>query len=120
MAGILLMASFFLMYGAATGLEAVFEGNHGLGWIATGGLFLLVSLLFFKIHFSKSEKMQPEVLKMNNIDFVKIGSWVKEWAQKHPLQSTGAAAVTGFVLAGNEKHMLAALLKELLGTETRE
>lgn len=89
-AGVFFIAVSFLMYGAAIGLETVFVNKPWLGWVITGAFFLLGSTLFFKIYFSKIKKVPFN------------GMNITEWARKYPYQSTGVAAVAGFIIAGRE------------------
>lgn len=105
-AGVFFISISFLMYGAATGLETVFVAQPWLGWVITGGVFILGMILFLKIHFSKT--------KNPSSDFLKISNDVMEWVQKYPYQSTGAAAAAGFIVAGKETADILYILKEVV------
>ena len=115
-AGIFLISVSFLMYGAAVGLGTVFVAQPWLGWILIGGFFLLGSLLFFKIYFSKKKKAPSDISKMSGALIQKLidATDLKEWIRKHPYQSTGAAAAAGFIAAGKEKSEITDILKEVL------
>ncbi len=113
--GVILIASFFIMYGTATGLESVFKDNHGLGWVVTGTAFLLGSMVFLKINFKRSDKLQPDSVKASDeIDVIKVSDWAKEMVQKYPIQSTSAALALGFILSGEEKSIFTDILKDLI------
>ncbi len=110
-AGILLISISFLMYGAAAGLGIVFVAQPWLGWVITGGVFLLGPIIFLKIHFSKTKKIPFD---FSEIDVNLIGKII-DATRKHPYQATGAAAAAGFFAAGKETSDITDVLKILLG-----
>lgn len=118
-AGILLISVSFLMYGIVSGLETVFVVRPWLAWVITGGVFLLSTLLFFKIHFSKTKKIPSNLSNIPQSFLQKIidatqGVDIREWTRKHPYESTGAAAAAGFIVAGKDLSELTDILKEVL------
>ncbi len=112
-AGILLISVSFLMYGAATALGTVFVAQPWLGWVITGGVFLLGPIIFFKIHFSKIKKSPSDFSDLSNKSEVLIHTII-DATQKYPYQSTGAAAAMGFIAAGKETSPITDILKDVL------
>lgn len=97
-AGVFLLAVFFLMYGTAMSVSRLFVTQPWLGWIITGGVFFLAAVLFCNINFAK--KPPPSLLQqiahhVNSMNF-------SAWMQQHPYQATSAAAAAGFIAAGQE------------------
>ncbi|MDO8462291.1 MAG: hypothetical protein Q7S98_05470 [Deltaproteobacteria bacterium] len=118
-AGVLLISASFLMYGVATGLEALFVSQPWLGWVITGGVFFLGPALFLKGYFFKVKKIQSDFSKMRATLIRKIidaidSINIREWTRKHPYQSTGTAAAVGFIAASKDPSDVVDTLKEVL------
>lgn len=113
---IFLLSVFFLMFGIAKGLESLFVDRAWISWLITGGSFILATLLFLKLYVSSPKQSQTksflpdEKLIQEIIDTLDI----KSWAKKYPYQTTGAAALAGFIIAGKDVSEFSDTLKKIL------
>ena len=105
-AAIMLIAVLFFMFGAAKGLGVVLGVDIWIGFLMTGTVFFLSTLLLFIfIIFMGRKKIlkkrieQKEAAEMLACRISEITD-VRSWVQEHPLCSTGAAAAAGFTLSG--------------------
>ncbi len=85
----------FVLYGTTLLLSEVLEGRVWLGFLITGGVCLAAVSAFLKWGMgSNDEKEKANETSLSSIDFLKT-------AQNHPFSSAGAAALVGYLMAGN-------------------
>lgn len=102
----ILVAVPFFMFGIARGLSEILKLDLWLGFLITGGAFLLPTLLFFMTISvrarRKSLKRKAEQKKATETLTRKISELVdvRKLAREHPFYSTGAAVAAGFALSG--------------------
>ncbi len=90
---IILIAVTFLFYGAANGLGEALGEKVWLGYLVSGGGALLLSAVVIKLNDFQRERKSQKLKRLSE----EIG---KDWIQEHPWESTGYAALAGFVAAG--------------------
>lgn len=105
--GIGLTAVVFLFYGAAEGVGH-YVGDRWLGYLAMGGILTLfvVSAILLTMRGRKTaaDRLKAEA-KRTSDDLARMLRTIDPaaWTREHPWQSTGTAAVAGFVVAGGLK-----------------
>lgn len=93
------------MFGAAHGLAKVIGVEFWLGFLITGAIFLVPTLIFFVAIVFKAKREATRKMAEQQKATERVSRKISElvdvrwWIQKYPFYSTGAAAAAGFTLS---------------------